>query len=618
MSGLVRFFQPFHHCNGNAAANDDESGQVAVASYSQSLENSDAHANVTITELEETKTFAEWRQIYKETFLQYISPRMFPNDDEECFQTEQGIYWAARFGFVPANVAAKRLSQQEDGGKSGVDAGGGDDGSSGDELDLLQTQDELPHQNSESTPPSGSRQESVGAKHVWGEIVPAVNKATHKAKSISEIDLLTSNLSVQLSSVRLLWKKRKTKGSIPLGQSNEDPIPFPQAWMDQGPLHQNYKRVVSMEIMEVDLSPSGSSRREISTVAEAAFGVKAKRVRVFFYNYYAEAMTKLIEKAERAARASNIKSKECVRDKMMVSLRNIPARCILPFHTHAFRNDAHGKLLEHDYGRLASYCVCIGGESNIICDEGNNQENKDVKMRFDSGELEIGVLIIGPTNTKTGTDGDDHVEINEYALNQTNVGKIEKGVRIGETEIRKRGEMLKLFSDLKKLERASSAQSNIGAQSSSPERLFATAASGSKRRAQHDMRPYITLNDAHDFYLRNVNKERKKREISIYAAVLNIGPPRRTKRDWMMNIALIDDSLPLPTKVRDNNDADQNGISQVKLTIFAEQITDFPIVECAGDIIHCQRVLVDVSCFSFLLLHLSYRIIFSCSIMFIE
>ena len=584
MSGLIQFFQPFRTSSDKTSRH--EATHAAVSAYNQSLGSSATNVDAVITELEETKTFAEWKKTYKEIFVHYITPRMFREEDAESFKTEHDFYWAARFGFIPADIAEVQLSQKEEVGgdinKCHNDRRHYD--SSDDELDMLQTQDGLIHE--ESAPIPSPVVDS--AKRIRKtRIIPGIHDTTHKVTSISEMDLMASNLSVPLNSVRLLWKKRKSKGQIPHKVSSDDAIPFPETWMLQGPLHQNYKRVVSMEIMEIDVSPSGSSRREISNVAKAAFGAKTKRVRVFFYNHYADAMMKLIEKAEKATRCGTLKSKETVRDKLMISLRNIPAWCILPVHRHAHGTDAHEKLLERDYGRLASYCICIGGESNINVDTSQSQDSQQdvTKLRFDSEDLEVGVLIIGGGKTVG--------EVNEYVVNQMHVDELELGVRSDMTHMEE-GEMVKLYTDMKALERASSPPNNA-VQPPSPERLFATADAGKKRKAQHDNHTYMPLSEVHNFHLRNARKQRKQREICLYAAVFNFGAPRRAKRNWMMSIALIDDSLPLPTE--NQHDDGQHSISQMKLVIFADNVGDFPQIECAGDILRGHRVLVDVSFF---------------------
>merc|ERR1712154_159427 len=102
---------------------------------------------------------------------------------------------------------------------------------------------------------------------------------------------------------------------------------------------------------------------------------------------------------------------------------------------------------------------------------------------------------------------------------------------------------------------------------------------------------YMPLSEVPDFLLRNTNKERKLREIDAYGVVLNFGTPRQTKRNWMMNLTVFDDSMPLP--VDQVLDEAEKALSQLKLVIFADKLEDFPKFHCAGDIFRCHRLLVD-------------------------
>jgi hypothetical protein len=654
MSGLASFFaafrtsseEPHHHQQSTppynqSLASSDNHEENGNHSSNSILVHADANANrntdrntsmntsTTIAEMEETKTIQEWKQTYQEAFINYITPRMFMSDDEEdedTFKTELDFHWAVRFGFLPADVTVVQ-SQSQSSQCESQSQNQMPPSESGTEP---QTQDDFRQRhNDEHGQGSPSTQTPTNLKHFRKPLIPSIQDAKHKATSISDIDLMTSSLSIAMSSVRLVWKKRKARAKLahgillpsPSAGNVQDPsdviIPFPRSWMLQGPLHQNYKRVVSMEIMEVDIdidnatgilvgSPR-SGRETVGNVARAAFGAhKCKRIRIFFYNYYADAMMKLVDHAERSTRCSVKNSKETLRDKLMISLRNIPSQCILPFHAiHGEQEEdacAHEKVLERDYGGLSSYCICIGGESNIEVEENQSQ----TRLRFDSEHLEVGVLIIdGEDCTAVEAlrdDGNENKSENanggfkEYIINRTNVDELTLGVK-SELPCETESSMVNAYKAMKELDDAapsSPSSSRRGEQSESPRRLFATAAASKKRKAQYDKHTYTVLLDVHEFHARNANKERKEREIYIHAAVLNFGPPRRTKRNWMMTVALVDDSLPLPEEQQINDDS-RSSISQMKLVIFAANIGDFPQIECAGDIIRCHRVLVDVS-----------------------
>ena len=530
--------------------------------------NSSMNTSTTIAEMEEKKTIQEWKQTYQETFINYITPRMFMCDedtDEDTFKTELDFHWGVRFGFLPKDVTAVQ-SQSQSSQCESQSQNQMPPSESGTEP---QTQDDFRQRyNDDHGQGSPSTQTPTNLKHFRKPLVPAIQDAKHKATSISDIDLMTSSLSIAMSSVRLVWKKRKARAKLSHGEllpsasagNDQDPsdvlIPFPRSWMLQGPLHQNYKRVVSMEIMEVDIDidnttgivvgSSRSGRETVGNLTRAAFGAhKCKRIRIFFYNYYADAMMKLVDHAERSTRCSVRNSKDTLRDKLMISLRNIPAQCILPFHAvHGEQEEeacAHEKVLERDYGGLSSYCICIGGESNIEVEENQSQ----TRLRFDSEHLEVGVLIVdGEDYTEAPRDDGNANEsenatggVKEYIINRTNVDELTLGVQ-SEIPYEIESSMINAYKDMKELDDAAPpSPSHRGKQSESPRRLFATAAAskaGTKRKAQYDKHTYTVLSDVHEFHARNANKVRKEREIFIYAAVLNFGPPRRTKRNWRL------------------------------------------------------------------------------------
>ena len=653
MSGLNEYFQTFRKSSSSSKSFSSQS--VEDLGYEQSLEqiesssannnnnndnDDDDDEDIIIMSTHETKmrTFLEWKKRIKETVVQYITPRMFEEDEaQHSFFTEEDFHFAARIGFISASFAegkgrTGRIGRMSIGQNGGDDDGDGDGDGEGEssmdhdhdhgkeqsmnanshmegceteeELGAPQTQDGHGHgihdvEAISSTPNSTS----TTSKEI---IIPGIHYAKYEVTSISELDLMTSGLSIELNSVRLIWKKRRSKPQPSHGVSSDEVMSFPEEWMLQGPLHQNYKRVLTMEIMEMDdASPVGSEhQREISNVARAAFGSsKTKRIRVFFYNFYADAITKLIDKAERATNCATMKSREAVRDKIIVSLRNIPPQCIFPSH-HFHENGVriHEKLSDYDAGRLAPYCICIGGTSNIKVNtptptpspSSQSQSQGSVqmrKLRFDSKKLEIGVLIIGD-------------DVNEYVVNQINTDELELGQR-SEITLNEKGKMAKLYDAFKARESAS-----LVARSPLPQvgrSLIASAiptttttptpTAGRKRKASQSSRTYTLLSEVKEFYAQNSMKDRKSREICIYATVLNFTPPRRTKRNWMMNIMLFDDSLPCPREHDSSNNSNEaiTSIPQMKIVIFRDNIQDFPRIECAGDVLRGHRVLVDVS-----------------------
>ena len=84
----------------------------------------------------------------------------------------------------------------------------------------------------------------------------------------------------------------------------------------------------------------------------------------------------------------------------------------------------------------------------------------------------------------------------------------------------------------------------------------------------------------------------KEREINFYGIILSFSVPKFTRRkEWMMQITVTDESICEESDVTTGPQV----IPFVTLTVFHRNKDNLPCVFCAGDIIRCHRVLVDVS-----------------------
>lgn len=612
MSGLVNFFLPFlgsrvsattspSKMSANANANADVNHANASSSmttsrldYNQSLLTA-TNTNTSITELEEQKTMKEWKENYIQVILRFILPRMFTTkevDDNLYLTSREDMYYAAKFGFIPMSVAEECVSQtqsppvnsaNEDSDPNHQDSCESQLGLETQAVEVLNPDAKSDNKSGDNAQPSVplplEHDPNKGNNSIGRTIFPCVNLLVHHpVNSISEITLTVSSLSIPLASILNIWKQQRSK---PLFQKSTGP--FPYDWMRKGPLCFNYKRVVSLEIMEWELCEG--TKKEIRNISRKAFGQKSRRIRVFFYNFYADAMTIVIEEAEKNMRsaisAGGIGSnKACLNDQMMVALRNIPAQCIFPMYTHDYWDKVRGKILDDEYGLVADYCICIGDMSNVKM--GGPDGGTD-KAHFDSDGLEIGILVKGLNG-----EFEDECVINRLAIDEIELGISKDLIRRGNSDM----------ADAYKRTVITCAEQNNDAEDSDgaaevPRRRFATASAGMKRKAQHVDRQYSCLSDLGDIYHRNVNKQRKEREVNIYATVLNFCAPRQTKKNWMLTVSIFDDSLPLPSLDASADTADP--ISQVKLVIFADKDDDFPLFFCAGDVLRGHRLLVDVS-----------------------
>lgn len=648
MSGQIKFFQPFlttKRSLGAPTASTTTTTTSTTAVTSSQTEYNQSHmtstnANTKITEFEEQKTVDEWKQLYQKIILKFILPRRcnYEHDDdvdgsgdqdkelldELYFKTREDFYYAAKFGLIPLSIAEDCVSQTQESLQISANSestiqGQGIFSNPNTEDSEQQMETQALHLLS----PSDARlavpeflpllnQKNVVRKKrnvITGRsIVPFVANLDQSIKSISDISLQVSSLSIGLATVLNVWKVQKCRPkdmSKLRIQDNSNggaaQFPFPYEWMTNGPLFINYRRVVSFEIMELELCKG--NQQAIRNLSRAAFGQKRKRVQIFFYNLYADAITQVIEHAERAMRsAKNESKKECLKDRLVLSLQNIPAECIFPMYTQDYWDKVRGKPLEEEYGLLSDYCICIGDKSNItyLSDNGT-------KLNFDSNGLEIGILV-------KGEDGEFE---NEFVINQMVVDEVELGVRKGilrrengsiaddyKRVISGRAESIVgeeddfagvEFQEQEQQDEEQDQVQVVGNHQNQPiERRFATAGTGNKRKAQHSDKRYTVLSDIEEIYNRNKDGARKKREVDIYATVLNFGAPRQLQRGgWMLSTTIFDDTLELPST--DTSIDTPNPISQVKLVMFANNPDDFPLFFCAGDVLRGHRVLIDVS-----------------------
>ena len=133
-----------------------------------------------------------------------------------------------------------------------------------------------------------------------------------------------------------------------------------------------------------------------------------RRIRLFFYDKYAEKISNYIhhqqqqQKQLHTQQTKNSEQNEVLKSNhsFLLSLKNIPAICIFPYQMR--RNGRAGEaLLEHDYGRLASYCICIGGEGKVQDNRNVSSNNSSTSssttnrrrrgrfIPFDSDDMEI-------------------------------------------------------------------------------------------------------------------------------------------------------------------------------------------------------------------------------------
>ncbi len=334
--------------------------------------------------------------------------------------------------------------------------------------------------------------------------IPPISKTNQHVTNIHNIHLhSTQTLSIPMASIRILWEGSKIQQLHTLkdvkdlwmncvdssfhdndnnnNNNNDDDddetknmmYPYYIHQMEElkhellqshcetyGPLHQNYKTVLCMELLELDeesvitIHNNNNNNNncmqeydeddeinndddenvediltkrntKIRSTINAAFQLhpdrhddtttkstttndtnngivkeKRRRIRVFFYNDYVRNIRHFLEtlkgQLEDANTTTTSSSYSSSSSKMitdmtqsnhpyLVSLRNIPAKCIFPYKIGRTER-ATEALLEKKFGRLSPYCICIGGQG-IIC----NRENREPHL-FQSDESEVRIL----------------------------------------------------------------------------------------------------------------------------------------------------------------------------------------------------------------------------------
>lgn len=81
--------------------------------------------------------------------------------------------------------------------------------------------------------------------------------------------------------------------------------------------------------------------------------------------------------------------------------------------------------------------------------------------------------------------------------------------------------------------------------------------------------------------------------VNLYGVVLGFGCPARTKRgDWMIGVALVDDSFSLPEMGDAGPSEDEAALQYVSINIFTKKRDALPDIRRAGEVLRLHRVIV--------------------------
>jgi len=183
---------------------------------------------------------------------------------------------------------------------------------------------------------------------------PHIDETVHIAKTLTALDLYAREFHLSLGLVEKVWPLRAIPRRSWKTSSNFE---------DDGPLATLFKQVVSVEVTQL------SQNAQVANLAQAAFQARSpQRLKIFFYNKYATQISSLLERQHVS--------------RVLLSLHNIPAKCILPLNVENFS--------WYDSEGLAPYCLCIGDKSSMKLE----QDGVLVKIPFDVPDLKVTVARI--------------------------------------------------------------------------------------------------------------------------------------------------------------------------------------------------------------------------------
>lgn len=580
MSGLFSFlrktFRPTPGTSNNKSSeeeSDSEQWEIeeSAIAYRESLssyvdqllsvasmdfeENADAATGTDdFSDEEEVTTYDEWRLQRNRLLTEFVIQRLVNNDPESDIEEDENI----SSGEEDTQGVSQELQTQQ--------------------LDYIEP-DFL------DTPIKTRRNKRT---------IPHVDQTLHHVTTVSGMDLDTKSISLNLCRVERVWKLRETRRcehytSTPDMPQHIDPhlplpfFPFGHS-EDDGPLQTVFKTVLSMEVNQLD-DPDQEKIRQTSLQAFSEAKLY-RRVMVFFHNKYAMAIQAFLDKA-------------CNIGRIMISLDNIPAKCIFPYHA---KRDS---FFDQD---IAKYCIVIGEKSSLrLSLQVGSGDRRLIYFSDDDMEIQLGVW-----------DNDGmHTEI---VLNSATVMGTGQRERIQATTLQSRYDV---WEDLHQKDRRKNHLPHValgpieaGGQrianlephyphvarptvAASPYVTNTRPAQGNNtRRSPKRLKTLMTyhkLNELEDLY--NSRMDTKFLSVNVIGVVLGFGAPSMTRRSqWMISLSIVDDSLPLPGAAQPNQDMDSldEGIAVITLCVFSNHREGLPVVHQAGDVLRLKCVGVQV------------------------
>lgn len=385
MSGLTVFFHSFlpkgsFHTYDQSTASLREQLQQGLDRGDEEEEPNEAAVD---TENEEGWTgpvsFKEWKKIEKLTLNTYIQHRMLvPEDDDDDEQAS------------PPRRAAAATATTHEKGKSSPLSGS------------LQAQDLEPQFETQGFEVDEEGDDDK-SEHLPSR-PPHVDAAIHSVEYLTDLDLHSKETNLKLLTVERMWYFRKTNRPAtsnavprrqPIIETYQGPVRVPlHPCEDDGPLCCVYRFVLSFEVTQFD-KPSSNLRQR----AAAIQGTSIRRLKIFAYNGYAEALQTIVEKHLTTGK-----------QRLMLRLQRIPAKCIFPV--------AMTSWVDFD---VSQYCICLGDNSLMKWEE---EDGAVSFMRFDTPDVEISAAIMegGRVINEWKIYGGSDIEIEEVAPEDAVIG----------------------------------------------------------------------------------------------------------------------------------------------------------------------------------------------------
>jgi hypothetical protein len=532
--------------------------------------------------------------------------------------------------------------------------------------------------------------------------IPHVDETHQPVNNLLDLDLYAGGVTLDLCEVDKMWKLRvlrrpstKYYDSLAPKRPQKDAHFSRSTWQycaEDGPLKIGYGR--DAKVLSLEVCPQQMAQTELRQRAERMHEeIKTpRRLRVFFYNKYAESVEALLNKLTKAKKKKAEKGKKDSSVKLILSLQKIPPHCIFPF----VPTDWYDR---HDQSEC---CLCIGDISLVTVDIPRH----DFHFPFDLPGMVLYLAAVADETLvqefKMEVDAQWDLRITEQSEEESFVAKLyeerrkldeRKPAAVGE-ESTKESETVVTAADQQTRAAAASESAVAEVSVATKRREGPTAGWGEENTPPHEgarketstpkhanrgcgaleafppqtQRPQLhgraaeggaqgspqrtgvqsffsnpvasplsprrkkqcretvkyeklvrlesrsligifqwnmltnlififpsllqsdlrTVYDTYSALAMQTGSTRPQHcKINVYGAVLSFSPPTRTKRgDWMMNLVLVDDSLPLP----ESEAASESLVRTVTLLIFAKSKDHLPRVRYAGDVIRLHRV----------------------------